>query len=52
MASSMLQLAYGYHLQDDQDPFFNNARQTLENFGTAGMFTSRLELQRIHRFMH
>ncbi|ELU36661.1 cytochrome P450 domain-containing protein [Rhizoctonia solani AG-1 IA] len=41
-ASSMLQLAYGYTLQGDDDLVFRGLRQSSEHLIVAGMFTSKL----------
>ncbi|CAE6444310.1 unnamed protein product [Rhizoctonia solani] len=42
MASTMFQLAYGYELQGPRDQFFVQARQTVENGATAGMYSNFL----------
>ncbi|KAH7335692.1 cytochrome P450, partial [Rhizoctonia solani] len=41
MASSMLKLAYGYTLEGDNDPVFEDIQHTNENVVLAGMFTSK-----------
>ncbi|KAH7333649.1 cytochrome P450 [Rhizoctonia solani] len=42
MASSMFELAYGYKLQDPEDPFFKEGKITLQNVLSAGMQTNFL----------
>jgi hypothetical protein len=42
MASLMFQLAYGYRLQSDQDPFFQRVKLAVHQVTEAGMFTSKL----------
>ncbi|KAF8748962.1 cytochrome P450 [Rhizoctonia solani] len=39
-ASSMLKLAYGYTLQADDDPVFQDIHHTTKNVEVAGMFTT------------
>lgn len=41
MAASMLKLAYGYNLEDFQDPIFTNAQLAVDHIVKAGMFTSK-----------
>ncbi|GAB1526555.1 monooxygenase activity [Rhizoctonia solani] len=41
-ASSMLKLAYGYTLQADDDPVFQDIHHTTKNVEVAGMFTNFL----------
>ncbi|KAF8668105.1 cytochrome P450 family [Rhizoctonia solani] len=43
LASTMFQVGYGYQLKGLDDPFFENARQTIHNFTEAAMFTSKLK---------
>ncbi|CAE6443343.1 O-methylsterigmatocystin oxidoreductase Short=OMST oxidoreductase [Rhizoctonia solani AG-1 IB] len=40
LASTMFQVGYGYRLKGLNDPFFENARQTIHNFTEAAMFTN------------
>lgn len=42
MASATFQLAYGYQLQGDKDPFFINAQVATHHLCNAWMFTSKL----------
>lgn len=42
MASSMFQLAYGYTLRNDQDPYFLHAQEAVDHVIEAAMFSSKL----------
>jgi hypothetical protein len=43
----MFQVGYGYRLKGLNDPFFENARQTIHNFTEAAMFTSEFGVTEI-----